>query len=117
MDKTLVTGGAGFIGAHVVRLLLERGRAVRVMLAPNESDKPLTGMDVEIVRGDVRDADACHAAVRGCKRVFHLAAIYKIWMPDDRVMFDVNVTGSANVLWACRRAEVERVVYTSSIAA
>jgi dihydroflavonol-4-reductase len=115
--KTLVTGAAGFIGTHVTRGLLAAGREVRAMLAPNESERSLAGLDVEIVRGDVRDPDACHAAARGCRRVFHLAALYKLWMPDERVMFDVNVTGSANILWACRRAEVERVVYTSSIAA
>jgi dihydroflavonol-4-reductase len=115
--KTLVTGAGGFIGAHVTERLLRRGRAVRALLAPSESDRALAGLDVEIVRGDVRDADACRAAVSGCDRVFHLAALYKIWMPDERPMWDVNVTGSANILHACRRAGVERVVYTSSIAA
>jgi dihydroflavonol-4-reductase len=115
--KTLVTGAAGFIGAHVTRKLVERGREVRAMLAPNEDASPLDGLDVEIVRGDIRDPEACRAAVQGCRRAFHLAAIYKIWTPDDKVIFDVNVTGSANLLWACLRAGVERVVYTSSIAA
>lgn len=90
---------------------------MRAMLAPDEDASPLEGLDVEVVRGDVRDPLACRAAVTGCDRVYHLAAIYKIWSPNDQVLFDVNVTGTTNVLLACRRADVSRVVYTSSIAA
>jgi dihydroflavonol-4-reductase len=115
--KTLVTGAAGFIGAHVTRLLRERGREVRALLAPREDASPITPYEVEVVRGDVRDAAAVRDAVRGCTRVFHLAALYKLWLPDDQVMFDVNVIGSQNVLGAARAEGVERVVYTSSIAA
>ena len=115
--KTLVTGAAGFIGNHVTRLLRERGREVRALLAPQEDDAPLRGLDVEVVRGDLRDADACVRAAQGCARVFHLAALYKLWLPDEKVMFDINVLGSQNLLSAARRAGAERVVYTSSIAA
>jgi dihydroflavonol-4-reductase len=115
--KTLVTGAAGFIGTHVVRRLCAQGREVRALLAPDEDATPLAGLDIELVRGDVRDLDACRRAVAGCARVFHLAGLYRIWSPDDRVLFDVNVTGSANMMLASGRAEVGRVVYTSSIAA
>lgn len=115
--KTLVTGAAGFIGAHVTRLLRERGREVRAMLAPREDEAPLRGLDVEVVRGDLRDPEACVRAADGCARLFHLAALYKLWLPDERPMFDINVLGSQNILSAARRAGVERVVYTSSIAA
>lgn len=115
--KTLVTGAAGFIGLHVTRLLRERGREVRAMLAPNEDDAPLKGLDVEVVRADVRDARACNDAMQGCSRLYHLAALYKLWLPDEQVMFDVNVLGTQNVLWAAWRAGVDRIVYTSSIAA
>lgn len=112
-----MTGAAGFIGSHVVRELLAAGREVRAALRPGEDDRSLVGLDVERVAADVRDPDAVRAAVAGCDRVFHLAAVYALWLPDRRLMYDVNVTGTQNVLWAALRADVERVVYTSSIAA
>lgn len=117
MSRTLVTGGAGFIGSHVVRELLARGRAVRVMVRPGEDTRNLDGLDVERVPGDVTEPASLERAVQGCARVFHLAAIYAIWLPEPRRMFDVNVTGTQNLLFACQRAGVERVVHTSSIAA
>ena len=115
--KTLVTGAAGFIGSHVVRELLARGREVRALIRPGEDVRNLAGLDLERVEGDVTDPASVQRAVQGCARVFHLAAIYALWLPEPRRMFDVNVTGTQNVLLACLRAGVERVVHTSSIAA
>ena len=115
--KTLVTGAAGFIGSHVVRELLARGREVRAMIRPGEDVRNLEGLEVERVPGDVTDPASLRRAVEGCARVFHLAAIYAIWLPEPRRMYDVNVTGTHNLLWACQRAGVEKVVHTSSIAA
>ena len=115
--KVLVTGGAGFIGHHVVRMLRERGDEVRVALAPGESDDPVAGLDVEAVRCDVRDLPAVDRAVKGCDRVVHMAAIYALWMRDWRMIYQVNVQGTTNVLRACMDAGVERIVHTSSIAA
>lgn len=115
--KTLVTGAAGFIGSHVVRELLARGREVRALIRPGEDVRNLAGLDLERVEGDVTDPASVQRAVLGCARVFHLAAIYAIWLPEPRRMFDVNVTGTQNVLLACLRGGVERVVHTSSIAA
>ena len=115
--KTLVTGGAGFIGSHVVRCLLDEGRDVRVMIVPGEDTRNLAGLDVEIVAGDLTDPDSLVAAVKGCARVFHLAAIYKDWLPRPETMYEVNCIGSLNLLWAARRQEVEKLVYTSSVVA
>ncbi len=115
--RTLVTGGSGFIGSHLVRQLLERGRAVRVLVQPDDPAPSLAGLDVEVLRGSVLDRAAVGRAVAGVRRVFHLAAIYRIWMPDPGLLYRVNLEGSRNVLWACREEGVERVVYTSSIAA
>jgi dihydroflavonol-4-reductase len=115
--KTLVTGAGGFIGSAVVRQLLARGRAVRALLAPGEPDDNLAGLDVERVRGDLLDRAAVTAAIDGCRRIHHLAAIYRLWLPDESLIYRVNVEGTKNVLFAALRAGVEKVVHTSSIAA
>jgi dihydroflavonol-4-reductase len=116
MAKTLVTGAAGFVGSHVVRELLAAGREVRALLRPAEDTRNLEGLDVERVQGDLRDREAMDRAVAECSRVYHLAAIYALWLPEPRLMYDVNVDGTRNVMWAAYKAGVERVVHTSSIA-
>ena len=116
MKKALVTGAAGFIGSHVVRLLLQEGVEVRGLLYPGESRKNLEGLDVERIEGDICDADSIRSAFDGVDTVFHLAAIYAIWMPAWSRIYEVNLQGSRNVLWGALRANVQRVVYTSSIA-
>ncbi|MEZ4401980.1 MAG: SDR family oxidoreductase [Kofleriaceae bacterium] len=115
--KTVVTGAGGFIGSAVVRALLARGRAVRAALAPGEDPANLEGLDVERVTLDVCDRGAVTAAIAGCDVVYHLAALYRLWMPDPGRIFAVNVEGTKNVLGAAARAGVRRVVHTSSIAA
>jgi dihydroflavonol-4-reductase len=114
--KALVTGAAGFIGAHVVRALVADGVAVRALHLPSDDLRNLAGLDVERVAGDVTDAAAMRAAVHGCDRVFHLAAIYALWLRDPARMWHVNVDGTRTVLAAARDAGVGRVVFTSSIA-
>lgn len=115
--KTLVTGGAGFIGSHVVRLLLKEGRDVRVMILPGENTQNLKELDVEIVEGNLTDPDSLKGAVKGCSHIFHLAAIYTDWLPRPEVMYEVNCIGSMNLLWEALRNNVEKVVYTSSVVA
>jgi dihydroflavonol-4-reductase len=77
----------------------------------------LHGLDVDVVTGDVNDRDAIARALDGCDTLFHLAAIYAIWLRDPSLMYRVNVDGSKTVLWAAYKAKVKKVVYTSSIAA
>lgn len=113
----LLTGGAGFIGSNVVKILRERypQTKLRVMHLPRENLKNLDGMDdVERISGDITNAADCARAVSGCDAVFHLAAIYALWLPDMSVMHRVSIEGTRNVLAACQRAGVKRVVYTSS---
>jgi dihydroflavonol-4-reductase len=117
MTKTLVTGASGFIGSAVVRKLLARGKSVRCYLEPGARLDNLAGLDVEKVTGDVNDRDAVAAALKGCDTLFHLAAIYAIWLPDPSLMYRVNVEGTKTVLWAAYKASLDKVVYTSSIAA
>src|SRR6185436_12121974 len=103
---TLVTGGTGFIGSAVVRRLLARGRQVRVLVEPKAPTANLDGLDVELVPGSILDPTVVDRAVAGCDAVHHLAAIYSLWLPDDRPIYDVNVEGAKNVLFASRRAGV-----------
>lgn len=117
--KALVTGGAGFIGAQLTHILVEKGVDVRVMVVPGDPATNLDGLrgQIEVVEGDLLDSTSLDRAMAGCDTLFNLAAIYAIWLPVRRKMFDVNVDGTRNVMEAARRAGVARIVHTSSIAA
>jgi dihydroflavonol-4-reductase len=117
MKKALVTGAAGFIGSHVVRELLSEGVSVRAMVMPGEGTRNLDGLDVQIVQADVLDRSSVEKAMKGTDTLFHLAAIYAIWMRDWKNIYEVNLAGTRTVLGAALDAGVKRVVYTSSIAA
>ena len=112
-----VTGGSGFIGSHVVRRLIALGRQVRCLVMAGDPAPALAGLSVEQITGDLLDPDALDRAMDGCELVIHLAAIYALWLPDPKLMHQVNVDGTREVLSAARRAGVKRVVHTSSIAA
>ncbi|MCL6621520.1 MAG: NAD-dependent epimerase/dehydratase family protein [Syntrophobacterales bacterium] len=112
--KTLVTGGTGFVGRAVVVELLARGREVRVLVR-QRGHPALAGLPVEEVVGDLRDPASLTAALRGVRRVFHVAADYRLWVPDPENMYATNVQGTANLLQAAAEAGVERLVYTSTV--
>jgi dihydroflavonol-4-reductase len=112
----LVTGASGFVGAAVLRALQKRGRKVRVLVEPGADTRNLEAFEVERFEGDVTDAKAVGRAIEGCESLYHLAAIYKIWMPDPEPIYRVNLEGTTTTLLAAQAARVKRVVYTSSIA-
>ena len=114
--KILVTGGAGFIGSQVVKQLLAEGHHVRVLHLPKENLINLQGWEVELMAGDITDAGSVKQAVKDCQTVFHLAAIYALWLPNPALMRRVNVEGTRLIFEACLAQKVERVIYTSSIA-
>jgi CDP-glucose 4,6-dehydratase len=128
VTRALVTGGHGFLGSHLAKALLDSGEAVRVLdrPAPRQADvggPRRSGLDllgiraaVELVEGDLRDAEAVEAAVAGCDAVFHLAAqtIVGIARESPLATFEVNVRGASNVFEACRERGVARVVFASS---
>jgi dihydroflavonol-4-reductase len=113
--KALVTGAGGFVGNHVVRALLAAGHDVRALVLAREPRTNLEGLDVEIAVGVVSSLRQVETAMRGVDAVFHLAAIYALWLRDPERMWDVNVNGTANVL-AAAKSTGARVVHTSSIA-
>ncbi len=116
IERALVTGAAGFIGAHVVRALVEDGAKVRALVRPGEDLRNLDALDVARVEGDVRDDASIARAMAGVDHVFHLAAVYSLARGAGDLMRAVNVEGTRRVLDRARRAGVRRVVHTSSIA-
>jgi dihydroflavonol-4-reductase len=115
--NVLVTGGTGFIGAHICAACVARGDRVRVLRRASSSLLALAGMPIEFVIGDVLDRAAVARAVEGCDLVFHVAAISSYWRARREEIERVNVEGTRVVMEACLRAGTPRVVHTSSAAA
>lgn len=117
MKPTLVTGATGFLGWHIARRLLDRGRRVRLLVRDASRGaaalRELPG--AEIARGDLRDAASVERAVDGCGVVYHVAADYRLWAPRPEEMYRSNVDGTRHVLDAAKRKGVERCVYTSTV--
>ena len=117
--KYLVTGGAGFIGSHIARALLQQGADVRILDNFSSGRREnLAGLDVDLIEGDLRDASRVTEAVRGVDVIFHEAAFVSVpeSMEKPQECFDVNVTGTSILFEAARRSGVKRVVIASSAA-
>ena len=117
MAKVLVTGGAGFIGSNLVRALVERGDAVRVLDNFSTGNRQnLEGLDVELVEGELRSYERVHNAVRGTEVVYHLGALGSVprSVQDPLTSSAVNIEGTLNVLLAARDEGIRRVVFASS---
>ncbi|GBE30870.1 MAG TPA: NAD-dependent epimerase/dehydratase family protein [Bacteroidetes bacterium] len=115
--KTLVLGGTGFIGHHIVRELLENGHSVRVMARPNRNRSLLEGMDVEIVDGDLSKTSTILAALEGCDALIHAAAYYPIFCFDPKKEAEFGRSQILRIQEALTRHPVERFVYISGPAA
>ncbi len=113
---TLVTGAAGFLGSHVARQLVARGEDVRVLMRPSSSNRAIRDLSLEYVTGDLRDAASLDRAMAGVKRVFHVAADYRLWAKKPQDIYDSNVGGTKNLLAAAQRAGIEQLIYTSTVA-
>lgn len=111
----LVSGATGHIGNVLIRKLLEKGNRVRALIWRGEDTLPMQGLDVQMIEGDVLEPASLEAALRGVKRVFHLAGLISIMPGADPLLHRVNVEGTRNMLKAAAHAGVERFVYTSSI--
>jgi dihydroflavonol-4-reductase len=113
---TLVTGAAGFLGSHVARQLVARGDEVRVLLRASSTNRAIADLSLEYVTGDLRDPASLDRAMKGIKRVFHVAADYRLWARRSREIYDSNVGGTKNLLEGAKRAGVEQLIYTSTVA-
>ena len=116
MQRALVTGANGFIGAHVVRALLEDGIETRALVRPAADLRSLHGLEIEIIRGDFTDPADIDAALDGIDALFHVAARYDLARSAARQVMAVNVAGARTVMQAALRRQVDRVVHTSSVA-
>jgi dihydroflavonol-4-reductase len=112
----LVTGASGFVGSAVARLLVAAGARVRVLMRPNSDRRNIAGLDVEHREGSLEDGASLVAALDGCTELYHVAADYRLWVPDPAAMFRANVDGTRSLMEAALAAGVGRVVYTSSVA-
>ena len=113
--KVLVTGATGFIGFHVARLLAQKGVQVVALAREGSDTSALRSLDIEPFRGDIRDAGSVRRALKGCSQLYHLAADYRLWVPDPGNMYRINVEGTKNVMQAALELGVGKVVYTSSV--
>jgi dihydroflavonol-4-reductase len=117
VPKTLVTGGAGFIGSHVARALAERGDELRLTMREQSNQESLAGLEFETAKCDLLDRRAVRRALRNVDRVFHVAGLVSLRKSDEEMLYRVNVDATRIVMEESLKAGVERVVYTSSVAA
>jgi dihydroflavonol-4-reductase len=114
---TLVTGATGFVGSAVARVLAARGHSLRLLSRPNSDRRNLAGLEAEVVTGDLTDPASLARAAAGCRFVVHVAADYRIWVPDPDAMSRANVDGAVAMVRAAAQAGAERIVHCSSVAA
>jgi dihydroflavonol-4-reductase len=117
MKNILVTGGTGFIGSNLALKLVSEGYNVRILRRETSNLLALDGIDVEHHIGDIRSKDSVKKAMRGCDTVFHTAATVSFWRKKKDLIYEVNVLGTRNVAEAALELGIERMVYTSSVAA
>jgi len=116
--RILVTGASGFIGSAVAKALIGRGVSVRALVRSTSNRRNLSdlGDGMEIAVGSLEDPESLRAALTGCRALFHVAADYRIWVPDPEAMMRTNVEGTRTLMREAMAARVERIVYTSSVA-
>jgi dihydroflavonol-4-reductase len=114
--KALVTGASGFVGAAVARGLLRDGWQVRALVRTNSSRTNLEPLALDVVVGDLTVASSLEAALHGCDALFHVAADYRLGVPDPGELYRTNVEGTRNLLAAAALAGTKKIVYTSSVA-
>lgn len=115
--KALVTGATGFVGAAVVRALIKTGVEVRVLARRDSDFSNLQQFKIDGAYGDLRDKGSLRKALAGCGQLYHVAAHYALWARDPAIFYDVNVTGTKNLMEAARDVGTDRIVYCSTIGA
>ncbi len=114
---TLITGATGFVGSAVARTLLARGHTLRLLVRRGSDRSNIADLPAELAEGDLTDPASLARAAEGCRYLFHVAADYRLWVPDPERMMQANVDGTRALLLAAQAQGVERIVYCSSVAA
>ncbi len=114
--NVFLTGATGFVGSHVAQAYAAAGANLRLLTRSTSNLSALTGISGELVQGDLRNAEALRAALTGCDALVHVAADYRLWVPDPADMYKANVDGTRDLLRITREVGVRKVVYTSSVA-
>jgi dihydroflavonol-4-reductase len=114
--NVLVTGATGFVGSHVARQLVDAGHSVRVLVRAGSNPIGIADLSVERCEGDLRDVLSLGRAMNGVRRVFHVAADYRLWSRNPDEIYQSNVQGTRSLFEAARQNGVERIVYTSTVA-
>ncbi|HTX77281.1 MAG TPA: hopanoid-associated sugar epimerase [Terracidiphilus sp.] len=114
--RIFLTGATGFVGHHVARALAAEGAQLRLLVRKSSNLKNLEGIAGDTHVGDLQEPDSLRPAFAGCDAVVHVAADYRLWIPDPQQMYRANVDGTRELLRMAREAKVPRVVYTSSVA-
>jgi dihydroflavonol-4-reductase len=114
--RIFITGATGFIGGHVARQYAADGATLRLLTRQTSRLDSLSGIDAEMVKGDLREPEKLRSALTGCDSLVHVAADYRLWVRDPEQMYAANVDGTRELLKLAREVGVQRVVYTSSVA-
>jgi dihydroflavonol-4-reductase len=114
--KIFLTGATGFVGHHVARELVAQGGELRMLVRRTSNLATLEGITGETHIGDLFDPETIRPALEGCDAVMHVAADYRLWIPDPKAMYRANVDGTSALLRMAKESGIRRVVYTSSVA-
>lgn len=114
--RVFITGATGFVGGHVARQYAAEGASLRLLTRQTSRLDSLSGIDAEMVKGDLREPEKLRSALEGCDALVHVAADYRLWVRDPEQMYAANVDGTRELLKLAREVGVKRVVYTSSVA-
>ncbi|MGI6078186.1 MAG: NAD-dependent epimerase/dehydratase family protein [Fastidiosipilaceae bacterium] len=111
----LITGATGHVGNNLLRSLSKKGETLRLFLQPQESVGALDGTHFDLVVGDIRNPEDVNRAVEGCEKVYHLAGLVDIAPKQVNLLEEVNVLGTRNIVEACLKYNVKRLVFISSV--
>jgi dihydroflavonol-4-reductase len=114
--RIFITGATGFVGGHVARQYATEGASLRLLTRDTSRLDSLSGIDAEMVKGDLREPEKLRSALTGCDALVHVAADYRLWVRDPNQMYAANVDGTREILKLAREVGIQRVVYTSSVA-
>ncbi len=114
---TFVTGATGFVGSAVARNLIAHGHQLKLLVRSSSNRQNIDGLKAELVEGDLAKPESLVNLLKGCRYLFHVAADYRLWVPDPQKMMHINVDGTRELMLAAMKAGVEKIVYCSSVAA